>query len=472
MTHSSAERSDFNQSHLSTSETAALTTIDTWLDYRIRSGNALGYQLCIRKNGQIIFEKAYGHREDGGLPLNVSDRYCLGSQTKAYTSCIVLKLIELGKLSFSTKLIEFVPELFGHKDTRLSTVTVADLLSHRAGLARDYEGSIFEEKDSTFPRDATYSEVIESLKKESLIYDPQTKTKYSNAGYVLLGLIAERASGMSYQELIETYINSQLHESDVVLAATASTTGYEILPGHTHRINGGQRLRFPCIPMKAGNAAAGVCASSRGASEFFHELLFGQRLISAEMQQRLVDDLWVVMNYPASKYGYGLICGRVGGETYLGHVGEFPGYSTQTFAIGEGKYVISLCMNTCETLGKEIFTGITKILLSFCKLFEDEDSISVSDPMIDKWHSFILVVGKKTALCVPLETWTPHRSAVVLLGDEKSGYISQSQDGYWNVGEKLVLIKDETGRVCSVRWGNMQTRTETDFLKSTAQAIN
>src|SRR5207237_1946204 len=131
-------------------------------------------------------------------PIQVGDRGHLGSCTKAMTATLIGTLVDQGALSWSSTIREIFPERAGTLHADFATVTLAQLLTHRAGLPHD--GPWWE------LRGRTTTERRRDLMSRLLTKPPETKPgtayAYSNVDYVLAGLMAEQATGKPWETLM------------------------------------------------------------------------------------------------------------------------------------------------------------------------------------------------------------------------------------------------------------------------------
>lgn len=160
--------------------------------------------IVIRRGGRIVHQAGTG----GGDP---SSPVLLASLSKAITGACIATLVRNRKLGLDWPLSKALTKFFathGHpKDQRIARVTIAQLLTHRAGFAsaddgedpatRSVLGSYLEEHT---PREAPKAAYISGLLGEELLRDPGTAFAYSNAGYMLLGAVIEEAAGQTYEE--------------------------------------------------------------------------------------------------------------------------------------------------------------------------------------------------------------------------------------------------------------------------------
>lgn len=122
--------------------------------------------------------------------------FMIGSNTKVMTSLGLFRLIEDGKLSLDDPITKYIPDFFVKSRIGEYEVTVENLLMHRAGIQCDLYPCI---AGTTYD----YTKVIDALKETYRTTKPGTMFSYSNLGYTLLGIIAERAAGKPYSEYMK-----------------------------------------------------------------------------------------------------------------------------------------------------------------------------------------------------------------------------------------------------------------------------
>ena len=163
------------------------------LRYQAKHNNAPANQIAyIEPNGTLH------HCENGYVgqyPL-LSDsvteqtRFRYASVTKLWTADAILQLVKDGKLSLDTPVADIISEIDAPTDTRISEITIRQLLSHRAGFDRYsvFGQDMFGIGKNICPDNLT------GLNDITLGFDPDSKTSYSNLGYCLLGEVISRAN--------------------------------------------------------------------------------------------------------------------------------------------------------------------------------------------------------------------------------------------------------------------------------------
>jgi len=135
----------------------------------------------------------------------------IASVSKIFLGTLINSLIQEGKIDRNAPVSNYLPEDYPDKIlNRLKAVTIRDLLHHRSGLPGD--SKILRKKrkgNHAFIYDYRESDFIKDLSKMRLKNQPGKVYSYSNFGYALLGYVAERVSGLSYEELLKKYIRAR-----------------------------------------------------------------------------------------------------------------------------------------------------------------------------------------------------------------------------------------------------------------------
>ena len=179
------------------------------------SGNVL-----ITKDGKEVFSSSYGFQDiEKELRNRTQSRFNLGSIMKDFTKVLILKQVEAGKLKLSDKLITF--EL-GFKQLHAEKITIEHLLNHRAGFA-DIFVAEYRENQLAFD---TLDKKLKLLIDTPLLFEPDSDYKYSNYGYVVLGVILEKVTGQSFEKLLA---------NNIFNPAGMSSTTFKPMNYHEHQ---------------------------------------------------------------------------------------------------------------------------------------------------------------------------------------------------------------------------------------------
>ena len=211
--------------------------------------------VLIARNGEPVYQHAWGFADKEKKILNTLDtKFNIGSMDKSFTALAIHRLAEQGKLNFTDPIKSFLPE---YPNTEAAKVTIQQLLDMRSGIG-DFFGERFI---------AARKEKIKSLQDyfplfadKPLEFEPGTKNRYSNGGYIVLGAIIEHITGIDYYE----YIKKEL----LIPVGMTNTDWYErtALPancafGYTYSTGNGRdsmrHLNTELLPQKGSSAGGG-----------------------------------------------------------------------------------------------------------------------------------------------------------------------------------------------------------------------
>jgi len=168
-------------------------------DYTVNHG-FMGSVLVADK-GKVVFAKGYGLADvEKNIPNTPETKFMIGSITKQFTAMLVTQLVEKGKIKLDNTISNFIldfPKDIGKK------ITVEMLLCHTSGL-------IFPEGIEKYYYATSKEEwlqiYLKQLSEEGLRFEPGKGYGYSNGGYIILGLIIEKVTGKSYEEVLTAQI--------------------------------------------------------------------------------------------------------------------------------------------------------------------------------------------------------------------------------------------------------------------------
>jgi len=154
-------------------------------------------EIAIVHDGQLVLNKAYGKANEG-LPARPDLPYQIASNSKQFTAMTILLLRDEGKLGLDDHVSKYLPGI-----TEGDKITIRQLLAHESGLQdfwpQDY--SFIDMEQPTTPQ-----HIVDKWAKKPLDFEPGTRWQYSNTGYVVAGMIAEKVSG----EPLLTYLQRKI----------------------------------------------------------------------------------------------------------------------------------------------------------------------------------------------------------------------------------------------------------------------
>lgn len=337
-----------------------LDFIDSWLELTTTWEETTGLAVAIMHKGKIVFDKTYGIANvEKKMPLTSDHAYRVASQSKVFTATAIMQLQENGKLRIDDPVIAHLPWLKDHKDERWKLATIRQLLSHSAGVMRDGESSGFWSLQASFPSE-------DELKKEvlgrGLVLEPNTKLKYSNIGYGILGMVIQKASGKSYGDYVRKHI---IEELGLDFTAPDIDDRLNMATGYSRRNLARKRFAFPQVATDALAPATGFCSKPSDLCVFFDALKIGSgKLLSDASKREMQRKQWDIAKEDDS-YGLGMDIGERSGYELVGHSGGFPGFSSWTWLDNNNDIVVSVVVTEHGTWTGPIISSIFAIFGEF-----------------------------------------------------------------------------------------------------------
>ncbi len=295
--------------------------------------------VLVVKGERTLFHRAYGLADRSWRIANRLDtKFNLASMSKMFTAVAITQLVEAGKLRLDDTLSTVLSDYPNQKAAR--TITIAQLLSHSAGLGMLFDRPGFDRRK----RYRASSDYFPLFASEPLLFPPGTASAYSNEGYVVLGTVVEKLTGMSYFDYVRERIFRPLGMShtdsyaidDVVPNLAVGYARYEDDPlGISPR-------RPNWIFLQWKGSAAGGGYSTTGDLLRFVQALRHHRLL----RPGLVDTL-LAPHARGDWYGYGFLVQEVGGKQVRGHGGGGPGsgISSELGWFLDGSYIVIVLGN-------------------------------------------------------------------------------------------------------------------------------
>ena len=182
-----------------------LAHIDNVVAAEIAQKHLPGAVVLVARKGRVVWRKAYGSRavQPAVETMSVDTVFDLASLTKVVaTATSIMILVERGKVRLSDPVSQYIPELKGEGRER---ITIEHLLTHRAGYAPDFD---------LRERWTGYDEAVKRLIAEPLRSSPGTRFTYSDIGFIALGEVVRRASGMPLDQFAKKNIFGPLRMKD------------------------------------------------------------------------------------------------------------------------------------------------------------------------------------------------------------------------------------------------------------------
>ena len=260
--------------------------------------------VLVERDGRVVVQGGFGMADVArGTPNAVTTRFRIASLTKQFTAMAILQLQDEGRLRVTDLACRFLISC----PAAWRQVTVAELLTNSSGIP-DYESLPGYSRLSR--QHLVPAQIAALVASKPLLFRPGTRWSYSNTGYVLLGMIVTRMSGLSYADFLNQHVFAPLRMLD---------TGYDVSnlsPGHATGYAGWQQ-EAPYIDMSVPYAAGALYSTVVDLSRWDAALLAGGRPIvpSATVREMFRPRIEVVPGDPGEGwYGYGWFIDENGTE--------------------------------------------------------------------------------------------------------------------------------------------------------------
>ncbi|WP_350291742.1 serine hydrolase [uncultured Croceitalea sp.] len=256
---------------------------------------AFNGSILIADGQSVLFEESYGSDQNNN-PNAIDTKYEIASMGKMFTAVAIKQLEETGKLTLQQTIGEVLND---YPNEEAKSITIKQLLSHVSGLG-DFFGPEFDQNKDAIK---SLKDYLPFFVNDPLEFNPGERMRYSNAGFIVLGLIIEKLSDTDY--------NSYITKNILVPIGMNSTGSL--------------------------SSSAGGGTSTVGDFHRFALALKANELISKESLSSMTTDHY------KNGYGYGMSLRDFNGTKIYGHNGGAPGVSGELdMVMGEHLIIITL----------------------------------------------------------------------------------------------------------------------------------
>ncbi|HYD26368.1 serine hydrolase domain-containing protein [Brevundimonas sp.] len=323
-------------------QTAAGRAVDD-----VAASQAFSGAVLVAIDGTPVLQRAVGQaNREWHVPNTVNTRFRIGSTTKTFTAVAILHLVDEGKVALDEPAAKYIPSL----PQTWAGVTVRMLLSHTSGVPDYVSAPNFRERETHLIQ--TSESLLALVRETPLDFEPGADWRYSNTGYLLLGMVIEKASGRRYPDFLREEFFQPLGMAD---------TGYETEDAVIERrASGYMRTRDgwaagPFITPSSAYAA-GALYSTVGDLLKWDQALYDDRLVS-----RAGRDL--MFTAVRNEYGLGWQVRETWGETHVGHGGAIPGFQASFERYPERRLTVVALSNSELGVSEKLATDLAGLCL-------------------------------------------------------------------------------------------------------------
>lgn len=334
--------------------------------------NVAGVAVAIVKDGDIIHEKGYGVlSKQTNKPVNQHSNFAIASNSKAFTTTALALLVEDGKINWTDKVIDHIPEFKMYNAYVTENFNIQDLLTHRSGLGLGVGDLMFFPDGSDF----TLNDLLSSFQYFKPVSAFRTQFDYDNLLYLVAGELIARKSGMTWEAFITERIFKPLNmdnsyaalnliedTSNLTLPHNTATGDFKVLPNFQEMING---------------AAGGIYSNVNDMSQWMllhlnqgkYSENLNKQLFSVESQH----EMWKIhtttdvnrnprYNSHFAGYGLGWDLTDKKGNMVVSHTGGLPGMLSRTVLIPDLNVGVVVLTNT-EPGGAGVFLAVSRTIV-------------------------------------------------------------------------------------------------------------
>ena len=355
------------------------TQLDGFVKDAMEEFEIPGIAVGIIKDGNIQHLKGYGVREVGKDAVVDGDTmYAIASNSKAFTATAMAILVDDGVLHWDDKVVDFLPNFRMMDPWITAEFTIRDLLTHRSGMGLGAGDLMFWPSTGV-----TRTDIVENVRHLKMVSGFRSAYAYDNTLYVVAGEVIAAASGMSYEDFVQSRIMNQLAignscRADITtLNDDDNVASPHVVVDGEFRVAG--RLNDPGKPMVIA-AAGGIQCSARAMLKWVNtHLNDGKGLISKKQHDEMVspqtimpvsqsDNDWYGTNFTA--YGLGFRLKDYHGIKHVSHTGGLLGMVTYTVMIPSQNLGVVVLTN------QENGSAMRAIMENIMQVYLDSGSIN------------------------------------------------------------------------------------------------
>lgn len=264
--------------------------------------------VLVREKGETVFEKGYGlaNRAES-LPNSINTRFQMASGCKIFTSAAICQLVQRGLIGFDTLLKDCLDIPFPRFSPE---ITVHQLLTHSSGITSYFEEDLDPDYEGLWKDRPVYNvraprDFLPLFQHKRMKFPPGEKSEYNDGGFIILGLIIEQQTGMSFSGYIEENILAPCGMKDSGYFAAdrlPERTAYSYI--HDEADNS-WRTNFFAVPV-VGGPDGGAYTTAPDMVKFWIGLFDGRILNGEHTEKLLYPHIAAKTEGEDRYYGYGV----------------------------------------------------------------------------------------------------------------------------------------------------------------------
>ncbi|HNT54144.1 MAG TPA: serine hydrolase domain-containing protein, partial [Anaerolineaceae bacterium] len=343
-----------------------------------------GAAVIVMKAGQTLLRKGYGLAQlELGVSVDPAMIFRIGSITKQFTAVCILMLCEQGRLSLQDDITRHLPDY----PTGGRNITIEHLLTHTSGI-KSYTS--LPEWYPLWRKDLTLDELMALFKDQPFDFEPGERFQYNNSGYILLGAIIEKLSGMPYARFLQTQIFDRLGMTHTLYDDTT-----RLIPGRAAGYSKGpdEYINTPYLSMTH-PYAAGALISNVDDLACWNAALTASELLKPETLA-LAFQPYHLNDGSATGYGYGWSIWNYEGSTFIEHGGGINGFTCGAVRVPAAGVYVALLTNLDEAPNNPNVVAFKLATMAIGKPYADPAMIDLPAGMLEDYVGVYAVNEKE-----------------------------------------------------------------------------
>jgi CubicO group peptidase (beta-lactamase class C family)/D-alanyl-D-alanine dipeptidase len=322
----------------------AVESITRQIQAAVDAGKVPALSIALIIDQKVVWSAGFGIADPATETRADADTaYRVGSVSKLFTDVAAMQLVEQGKLDLDQPVSTYLPD-FKPINPFDKSITLRQLMSHRSGLVR--ESPVGHYFDPTSP---SIEATVQSLNDTELVFEPESRTSYSNAAITVVGRVVEVVSGEPFAQYVSKHVIDPCGMTNASFVATPeikAKLAQAIMWTYDDRTSPAPTFALGTLP--AGN----LYASANDLSKFVLMLMAGGVGPGGRvLKEETIKSMYIPQFQAAgarSGFGLGFALGDLDGELAVGHGGAVYGFSTQVQFLPEKKLgVVVMASRDC-----------------------------------------------------------------------------------------------------------------------------
>lgn len=333
--------------------------------------------LAVMEDGQLVYSRSVGYANiEKKVPATAQTKYRVGSVSKMFTATLSMIAVEQGKLSLEQPIAKWFPNI-----AHAERITVAQLLTHRSGIHNFTDDNAYLQ---WYTHALNRQQLLKKIEQGGSDFEPDTKSAYSNANYVLLTIILEKVMGQSYEALLQKYIAQPLGLKNTYLGKGTKAGQQEAL---SYSYDGDWRVE-PSTDLSIPLGAGAIISTPEDLTKFCTALFEGKLVKPERLKQMMAI---------REDYGLGMFTIPFYEHTGYGHTGGIDGFSAILTYFTDKKLAYAFTSNGTSYNNNDISIAVLSAFFDKDYSIPDLKVITIATEQLQAY------VGTYATTAVPLK---------------------------------------------------------------------